>query len=95
MERSGAAGRHNWIIIKRFRMIRFIKRLILTIMALAVIVLAAVEAIAFLVQLIDPQGGLLRIDLKNPVVHAVILAAALAAGVIRYAGESSKNKSSD
>lgn len=62
---------------------------------LAVIVLAAVEAIAFLVQLIDPQGGLLRINLKNPVVHAVILAAALAAGVIRYAGESSKNKSSD
>ena len=62
---------------------------------LAVIVLAAVEAIAFLVQLIDPQGGLLRIDLKNPVGHAVILAAALAAGVIRYAGESSKNKSSD
>ena len=36
---------------------------------LAVIVLAAVEAIAFLVQLIDPQGGLLRIDLKNPVVQ--------------------------
>lgn len=62
---------------------------------LAVIVLAAVEAIAFLVQLIDPQGGLLRIDRKNPVVHAVILAVALAAGVIRYAGESSKNKSSD
>ena len=62
---------------------------------LAVIVLAAVEAIAFLVQLIDPQGGLRRIDLKKPVVHAVILAAALAAGVIRYAGESSKNKSSD
>ena len=62
---------------------------------LAVIVLAAVEAIAFLVQLIDPQGGLRRINLKNPVVHAVSLAAALAAGVIRHAGESSKNKSSD
>ena len=62
---------------------------------LAVIVLAAVEAIAFLVQAIDPQGGLLRIDLKNPVVHAVILVAVLAAGVIRYIGESSKNKSSD
>ena len=45
MERSGAAGRHNWIIIKRFRMIRFIKRLILTIMALAVIVLAVLMAV--------------------------------------------------
>ena len=61
---------------------------------LAVIVLAAVEAIAFLVQLIDPQGGLLRIDLKNPVIHVVILATALAAGVIRYVGESAK-KSDD
>ena len=57
---------------------------------LAVIVLAAVEAIAFLVQLIDPQGGLLRIDLKNPVVHAVILVAALAAGIFRYIGGSTK-----
>ena len=58
---------------------------------LAVIVLAVVETIAFVVQLIDPQGGLLRIDLKNPVVHVVILAAALAAGVFRYIGESTKN----
>ena len=60
---------------------------------LAVIVLAAVEAIAFLVQLIDPQGGLLRIDLKNPVIHVVILAAALAAGVFRYIGGSAKKSS--
>ena len=57
---------------------------------LAVIVLAAVEAIAFLVQAIDPQGGLLRIDLKNPVVHVIILTAALAAGVFRYIGGSAK-----
>ena len=60
---------------------------------LAVIVLAAVEAIAFLVQLIDPQGGLLRIDLKNPVIHVVILAAALTAGVFRYIGGSAKKSS--
>ena len=60
---------------------------------LAVIVLAAVEAIAFLVQLIDPQGGLLRIDLKNPVVHVIILTAALAAGVFRYIGGSAKKSS--
>ena len=57
---------------------------------LAVIVLAAVEAIAFLVQAIDPQGGLLRIDLQNPVIHVVILVAALAAGIFRYIGGSAK-----
>ena len=57
---------------------------------LAVIVLAAVEGSAFLVQRIDPQGGLLRIDLKNPVIHVVILATALAAGVFRYIGGRAK-----
>ena len=54
------------------------------------VVLVVFEAVAGLVQLVDPQGGLLHIDLKNPVIHVVILAAALAAGVFRYIGGRAK-----
>ena len=51
------------------------------------IVLLVFEAIAALVILIDPEGGLLRVDLRNPVHHAVIAAAALAFGVSAYIRE--------
>lgn len=58
----------------------------------AAIVLAGFEALGFLVQLIDPQGGLLRVDMRNPVVHGVIVVAALVIGVIMYIREHSGNR---
>ncbi len=45
------------------------------------VVLVVFEAVAGLVQLVDPQGGLLRVDYSNPVQHVIILAAALGFGV--------------
>ncbi len=57
---------------------------------LAVIVLSVFEAVAFLVQLVDPEGGLLRVDLRNPVHHLIIAAAALLFGVSAYIRERRK-----
>ena len=34
---------------------------------ITVIALVVFEAVALLVQLVDPEGGLLRVDLRNPV----------------------------
>ncbi len=48
------------------------------------IVLFIFEAAAFLVQLLDPEGGLLRVNLRNPVHHLIIAAAALLFGVSAY-----------
>ena len=59
---------------------------------IAAIVLAGFEALCFLVQLIDPQGGLLRVDMRSAVPHAVIVIAALAAGIGTYIRERKKNR---
>ena len=59
---------------------------------LAVIVLVVVEAIAILVQLIDPLGGHLRVDYHNPVQHVIILIAALGFGFSAYIRECRKNR---
>ena len=57
----------------------------------AVIALLALEALSFVVTLIDPQGGILRIDMSKPLSHVIIAAVALVIGVYVYVRES-KNK---
>ena len=56
----------------------------------AVIVLVVFEVLAFLVTLIDPAGGLLRINMGNPLLHVVIVIAALGFGVSAYVREQKK-----
>ena len=56
----------------------------------AVIALLALEALSFVVTLIDPQGGILRIDMSKPLSHVIIAAVALMIGVYVYVRESKK-----
>ena len=56
----------------------------------AVIALLALEALSFVVTLIDPQGGILRIDMGKPLSHVIIAAVALVIGVYIYVRESKK-----
>ena len=44
---------------------------------IAAIAWVVFEGIATLVQLIDPQGGLLHVNYRNPVQHIIIVVAAL------------------
>ena len=62
---------------------------------IAAIALVVFEGIATLVQLIDPQGGLLRVNYRNPVQHVIIIAAALGFGVAAYCRAYKKNKSNE
>ena len=62
---------------------------------IAVIVLVVFEGLAALVQLIDPQGGLLRVNDRNPVRHIIIIAAALGLGDAAYRRACEKNKSGE
>lgn len=55
-----------------------------------VIALAIFEALAGLVLLFDPEGGILRINLGNPIHHAIMAAAAIGFGVCTYVRESRK-----
>ena len=59
---------------------------------ITVIALLAFEAVALLVILFDPEGGLLRIDLRSPVFHAATAVAAILFGVSVYVRERRKNK---
>lgn len=56
----------------------------------AIIALLALEALSFVVTLIDPQGGILRIDISKPLFHMIIAAVALVIGVYTYVRESKK-----
>ena len=56
----------------------------------AVFALLALEALSFVVTLIDPQGGILRIDMSKPLSHVIIAAVALVIGVYVYVRESKK-----
>jgi len=56
----------------------------------AVIALLALEALSFVVTLIDPQGGILRIDMSKPLSHVIVAAVALVIGVYIYVRESKK-----
>ena len=58
---------------------------------IAVITLVVFEGITALVQLIDPQGGLLRVNYRNPVQHIIIIAAALGFGAAAYCRTCKKN----
>ena len=57
---------------------------------IAVIALLAFEALSFAVTLLDPQGGILRIDMGKPLSHVIIAAVALVIGVYIYVRESNK-----
>ena len=59
---------------------------------LAAIVLVVFEALSVLVTWIDPSGGLLRIDLHNPMLHVIIVIVALVFGLSAYVREYRKNK---
>ena len=61
---------------------------------IAAVALVVFEGIATLVQLIDPQGGLLRVNYRNPVQHIIIVAAALGFGVAAYGRACRKNRNS-
>ena len=58
---------------------------------IAAVTLVVFEGIATLVQLIDPQGGILRVDYRNPVQHVIIVAAALCFGISAYYGTRKKD----
>ena len=68
------------------------KKAIKTAALTAVIVLVVFEALAFLVTLIDPAGELLRINMGNPLLHVVIVIAALGFGVSAYVREQKKGE---
>ena len=51
---------------------------------ISAVTLVVFEGIATLVQWIDPQGGLLHVDYRNPVQHIIIIAAALGFGIAAY-----------
>ncbi len=55
-----------------------------------VIALFIFEALACLVVLFDPEGGILRINLGNPIHHAVMVIIAIAFGIHTYIRESRK-----
>ena len=57
---------------------------------IVVIALLAFEALSFAVTLLDPQGGILRIDMSKPLFHVIIAAVALVIGVYTYVRESKK-----
>ena len=62
---------------------------------IAAITLVVFEGLTVLVQLIDPQGGLLRVNYRNPAQHIIIIAAALGFGVAAYCRACKKNRNGE
>ena len=62
---------------------------------LAAIVLVVFEALSVLVTVIDPSGGLLRIDLHQPLLHVIIVILAIGFGISAYVREYRKNSKTD
>ena len=58
----------------------------------AAIVLAVFEALSILVQLIDPEGGILRVNCRNVLQHVIIVVIALGFGICMYIREHKKNR---
>ena len=56
------------------------------------IVLVVFEALSILVQLIDPEGGILRVNYRNVFQHVIIVAIALGFGICAYIREHKKNR---
>ena len=57
---------------------------------MAAIVLVVFEALSIGVQLIDPEGGILRVNYRNPLQHLVIVVIALGFGICAYIKERKK-----
>ena len=56
-----------------------------------VIALVIFEALACLVILFDPEGGMLRVNLGNPIHHVIIVIIAIVFGIYTYIKESRKD----
>lgn len=56
-----------------------------------VIALVIFEALACLVLLFDPEGGMLRVNLGNPIHHAIMAVIAIAFGICTYIRESRRS----
>ena len=57
---------------------------------IAAIVLVVIEALSIFVQLIDPEGGILRVNYRNPLQHVIIVVIALGFGICAYIKERKK-----
>ena len=55
-----------------------------------VIALVIFEALACLVVLFDPEGGMLRVNLGNPIHHAIMVIIAIAFGIYIHIKETRK-----
>ena len=53
------------------------KKAIKPAVTIAAIVLVVFEALSIFVQLIDPEGGILRVNYRNPLQHVIIVVIAL------------------
>lgn len=58
----------------------------------AAIALAVFEALTIGLELIDPEGGILRVDFRNPIQHVIIVAIALGFGICVYFRERGNKK---
>ena len=66
------------------------KKAIKPAVTIAVIVLVVFEALSIFVQLIDPEGGILRVNYRNPLQHVIIIVIALGFGICAYIKERKK-----
>lgn len=55
------------------------------------VVLVVFEALTVLVQVVDPEGGLLRVNYRSPLQHVIIAAVSLVFGYRVYVREHKKN----
>ena len=68
------------------------KKAIKPAVSVAVIVLLVFEALSIGVQLIDPEGGILRVNYHHPLQHVIIVIVALGFGICAYIRERRKGK---
>ena len=57
------------------------KKAIKPAVTIAAIVLVVFETLSIFVQLIDPEGGILRVNYRNPLQHVIIVVIALGFGI--------------
>ena len=68
------------------------KKAIKPAVTIAAIVLVVFEALSVLVQLIDPEGGILHVNYRNPLQHIIIVVIALGFCICAYVREHKKNR---
>jgi hypothetical protein len=66
------------------------KKAIKSAVTIAAIVLVVFEALSIFVHLIDPEGGILRVNYRNPLQHVIIVVIALGFGICAYIKERKK-----